>query len=363
MIGASMERSREMMHRQRITTWAVILAISACAGVFFNMVVVANGRPMMGAVFGLFVATPMIAFARGLFLGGLHERLRRLPFPLYAPLSILIYAAQIVVASAIAGGVLWSLGFMRGDSLLHSIEVPWTDVVFALIILGIFMFVMRVRDLIGADVFLSLLTGRYHKPVAEERIFLFVDVVGSTQFAERFGGLRAQEYLASFFGAIAGPVRRYQGSIDDYVGDLAIITWPLRRGAKDGRCLRCVFAIQEEIERQAQAWQSRFGLVPRFRAALHGGEVVAGEVGIDRHKISYFGDTVNMTARLEALCRDLGNPYLISADLLSRIPVLPPEMCVIDLGAHEIRGSNRPLAVAALTRTRDESVERKLVAA
>jgi adenylate cyclase len=352
-----------MPDRHRLTTWATILAISAAAGIFFNLVVVANGRPMMGAVFGLFVATPMIAFARGLFLGGLHERLRRLAFPLYAPLSILIYASQIVVASAIAGGLLWSLGFMRSDSFWRAIEVPWTDVIYALIVLAVIMFVLRIRDLIGGEVFLSLLTGRYHKPVAEERIFLFVDVVGSTQFAERFGGLRAQEYLASFFGAIAGPVRRYQGSIDDYVGDLAIITWPLPRGAEDGRCLRCIFAIQEEIEKQAQFWQSHFGIVPRFRAALHGGEVVAGEIGVDRHKISYFGDTVNMTARLEALCRELGKPYLISADLLSRIPALPAEMRVVDLGAHEVRGSNRPLAVAALTREPRESAEPALIAA
>jgi adenylate cyclase len=352
-----------MRDRQGLTSWGVILAVSAGAGILFNIAVMANGRPMIGAVFGLFVATPMIAYARGLFLGGLHERLRRLPFPLYAPLSILIYASQIVVASAIAGGLLWSLGFMRGESFRQSIEVPWADVIYALIFLAIIMFVMRIKDLIGGDVFLSLLTGRYHKPVAEERIFLFVDVVGSTQFAERFGGLRAQEYLASFFGAIAGPVRRYQGSIDDYVGDLAIITWPLRRGAEDGRCLRCVFAIQDEIEKEAQSWQSRFGSVPRFRAALHGGEVVAGEIGVDRHKISYFGDTVNMTARLETLCRELGKPYLVSADLLSRIPALSAEMRVVDLGAHEVRGSNRSLAVAALTRTPRESVERELVAA
>ena len=108
------------------------------------------------------------------------------------------------------------------------------DVIYSLAILAIITFMLRVKDLIGGEAFLSLLNGRYHKPVSEERIFLFIDVVGSTQFAERFGDLRAQEYLGRFFAALAGPVRKHRGEIDDYVGDLAIITWPLRRGRRGG---------------------------------------------------------------------------------------------------------------------------------
>ena len=67
---------------------------------------------------------------------------------------------------------------------------------------------MRVRDLIGSEVFLSLLIGRYHRPVREERVFLFVDLVGSTRFAELHGNMRAQDFLSAFFAALAEPVGR-----------------------------------------------------------------------------------------------------------------------------------------------------------
>jgi adenylate cyclase len=337
-----------MPDRSRLLTWAAILSVSAAAGIFFNAFVMANGRLMVGGVFGLFIGVPMIAFSRGLFLAGLHDKLRRLPFPLYAPLTLLIYVSQIILSSAIAGGLLWSLGAMGKESFRNAVEVSPADLAYALSVLAIIMFVMRIRDLIGGEVFLNLLTGRYHKPVAEERIFLFIDVVGSTQFAERYGDLRAQEFLASFFATLAGPVRRYRGAIDDYVGDLAIITWPLRRGIENARALRCVFAILDEIKKEAPLWLTRFGAVPRFRAALHCGPVVAAEIGVDRHKISYFGDTVNVTARLETLCRNLDAPILISAELLSRIAGLPAGICAVDLGAHEVRGRDRPLEVAAL---------------
>ena len=89
--------------------------------------------------------------------------------------------------------------------------------------------------------------------------------------------------------------------------------------------------------------------MPRFRAALHGGRVVAGEVGVDRRKIAYFGDTVNTTARLESLCRDMDTPILISAELLARIPALPPDVHATNLGAHILRGRDHPLGVLALT--------------
>jgi adenylate cyclase len=305
-------------------------------------------RPMMGMVYGTFTGVPVLTFLRGMFLPALQQRLARLPFPIYAPVSIATYVVIIIVSSELAGAMLWAVGMRPGGSFLSSIEVPLSEIIYALAVLAIITFVLRVKDLIGTDVFLSLLRGRYHKPVTEERIFLFIDVAGSTQFAERFGDLRAQEYLGQFFAALAEPVRRYQGAIDDYVGDLAIVTWPLRRGVDEARCVRCVFAFLGKIARETPFWQAKFGVVPRFRAALHGGQVVAGEIGVDRRKIAYFGDTVNATARLETLCRELDAPILISAELLSRIPALPQEVRATHLGTHDVRGRDHPIAVAAL---------------
>jgi adenylate cyclase len=336
----------------KLAIWAAILLLCAASGVFFSLAIMRQGHPMIGAVFGLFTGVPMLAFMRGSFLPGLQERLRRLAFPLYAPASLAIYVLMIVVSSAVAGGLLWTSGLWtllhNSGSLLDAIVVSPADIIYSLSILAIILFMLRVKDLIGGEVFLSLLTGRYHRPKPEERIFLFIDVVGSTQFAERFGDLRTQEYLGRFFASLAKPVRRYRGSIDDYVGDLAIVTWPLQRGVDEARCVSCVFALLRQIQKEAQFWQSRFGTVPRFRAALHGGSVVAAEIGVDRHKIAYFGDTVNTTARLETLCRDLDEPILISAELLSRITALPADVRATNLGSHALRGRDQKLAIAAL---------------
>ncbi|MBV8184640.1 MAG: adenylate/guanylate cyclase domain-containing protein [Hyphomicrobiales bacterium] len=337
-----------MMQRHPFVTWGTSVLVGAVAGLFFSAFIMPNGRPMIGMFFGVFTAVPMLAFMRGMFLPGLQRRLARLAFPLYVPASIFIYVGLVILSTVFAGSLLWITGILPGRYLM-AIEVPVSDIVYSLLVLALAAFILRVKDLIGTEVFLSLLRGRYHKPVAEERVFLFVDVVGSTQFAQRFGDLRTQEFLGHFFAALAEPVRQHQGAIDDYVGDLAIVTWPMRRGIADARCVRCVFALLSKIAEEAPSWEAKFGLVPRFRAALHGGRVVAGEVGVDRRKIAYFGDTVNTTARLESLCREVDSPIVISAELLARIPTLPRDVHATNLGAHVLRGRDHPLAIVALT--------------
>ena len=87
-----------------------------------------------------------------------------------------------------------------------------------------------------------------------------------------------------------------------------------------------------------------FGIeLPVVRIA--GGLVVTAEVGVDRHKISYFGDVLNATGRMEALCRTLEAPILISADLLSALPRLPEAVTTRPLGEHAVRGRGQPLSV------------------
>ncbi len=78
--------------------------------------------------------------------------------------------------------------------------------------------------------------------------------------------------------------------------------------------------------------------------------MVTAEIGLERHKIAYFGDVVNTTARLEALSKTLGVHVLVSADLLDRIGELPDDLIADDLGAHALRGRAEPLAVAAIRR-------------
>ena len=329
--------------------WMLILVACGGAGLMYNLLFDNGAAPLAGLVYGLAVGGTTLAFDRGLILGGLQTRLRRLPARVYVLTAELAYVLMIAGGIALGGLVVWLFG-LTGDPLREAVKITPRVLAYSLAVSAILVFVIRMRDLIGGEVFVNFLVGRYHRPVREDRIFLFLDVVGSTAFAETHGDLKAQAYLGAVFAALAEPVRRNRGSTDDYIGDMAMITWPMARGLKDARCVRCVFDVLDRLEAEAEAWRARFGAVPRLRAALHGGSIVTAEVGVDRHKIAYFGDAVNVTARIEALCRPLATEILISDDLLARLPGLPDGIRARSLGAHALRGRGQPLFVSTLER-------------
>lgn len=331
-----------------ILYWLLIAAIVAASGVAYNLLFDNGVRPFVGVIYALICGLPVILFERNMILPALRQRMQLLPTPAYILLALIIDFALISLGFAISGTLMKSAGMVTGSWREVTI-LPAEVFVYAVTVSTVIAMVQRVRELLGRDVFFSLLTGRYRHPVQEERVFLFIDVVGSTAFAEEFGDLHTQQFLGSVFTAVSAEVIRHKGAIDDYIGDAAIITWPIERGIRNARCVRCAFDIVANIEANSEFWLRTYGRVPRLRAALHGGAIVTAEIGVDHHKITYFGDTINTTARLEALCKTLERPVLISAELAARL-TLPEDISAEDLGEHAVKGRGQALGVVSLQR-------------
>ena len=90
-------------------------------------------------------------------------------------------------------------------------------------------------------------------------------------------------------------------------------------------------------------------MVPNFRAGLHAGAVVISECGSSRRQLAYFGDTVNVTARLQEHCKEAGRNLLVSADLLGHMK-LKPAFAVEALGEARLRGRAAAIEVFAVER-------------
>jgi class 3 adenylate cyclase len=202
--------------------------------------------------------------------------------------------------------------------------------------------------LVGGRVLLNVLLGRYRRPRREQRVLLFLDLVGSTSLAEQMGELRVQELLTRFFSDIDEAIISYGGEVHAYVGDEVIVTWPIG-SKKESRALECFFAIRERMAAQADHYRREFGLVPEFRAGLHAGPVAISECGDSRRQVAFFGDSMNVAARLQALCKDAGHALLVSGDLLRLLH--PGQDLVIDaLGPTQLRGRVAPIEVFAIER-------------
>ena len=191
--------------------------------------------------------------------------------------------------------------------------------------------------LVGSRVLFNVALGRYRSPMREARVLMFLDLAGSTSLAEAMGELRVQGLLTRFFFDIDGAIVAHGGEVHAYVGDEVIVTWPLDERMSGGRCIECFFAIADSIAEKAESYRQEFGMVPNFRAGLHAGHVVISECGSSRRQLAYFGDTVNVTARLQEHCKEAGRNLLVSAELLHHMK-LKPAFAIEALGEVRLRG-------------------------
>lgn len=164
----------------------------------------------------------------------------------------------------------------------------------------------------------KMLTGRFHRPRQEERIFMFLDLKSSTTHAEKLGHLKFSELLQDCFNDLS-IVIDYKTEIYQYVGDEAVLSWSVKNGLENFNCLRAYFAYQGLLNKKEDFYQSKYGFIPFFKAGLNVGQVTIAEVGEIKREIAFHGDTLNTAARIQDMCNEIGKELLISEHLAEKL--------------------------------------------
>jgi adenylate cyclase len=123
----------------------------------------------------------------------------------------------------------------------------------------------------------------------------------------------------------------------------------MAEGMKDAACFKCFFHMVELLEAKRDYYLAEYGAEPRLRAGIHGGEVVTTWVGEARKNLAFHGDTVNATARLEALCKEIGGQGLASEVVLDAVE-LPPNLQARSVGEVELEGRSAPMRLYTVSR-------------
>ncbi len=305
-----------------------------------------EGTPLTGIATGiassLAIATPIMLFEMWGQRTRLVRRLRRLPLAMYFGIRVFFYVVVIVTGLAVARLLVGALPLAFDDVFERSF-------IFAVALVVLTNIAIEIGYLLGFGTLKNLLTGRYVRPRREDRVFLLIDMKNSTGVAERLGPIRFHELLNAFFDDVSDAALECEAEIHKYVGDEAILTWPTERAGRDSEVLACPFVARDLIAAGAARYQQRFGVAPEFRAALHCGEIVAGQIGDLRREIAYVGDTLNVAARLLETAKEVGRDVLVSMDLLQRA-TLPHGVVAEPLPTVVMRGRAAPLGVAALSR-------------
>lgn len=305
------------------------------------------------------IASTLIAIVLGatFLIFYMHDRFRERPYWQGIFTIMVVYITIVTIITFVLGLVVvpQNTGIGIGEKGFGEVYVAYlTDTIHPKnilawsIVVGFTQLLLQINDKFGHGILGSLILGKYHKAREEERIFMFLDLKSSTATAEKLGNRLYHDFLRDYFSDMTNAIIFNKGKIYQYVGDEVVITWTKTDGITDYHCLKCYFDIKGSIEKNRKKYENKYGFIPEFKAGLHSGKVVAGEIGIIKRDITYSGDVLNTAARIQAKCNEFNVPLLASEELFKLFPSDIP-FKQERLGDIELRGKTLKVSLSTFS--------------
>ena len=170
---------------------------------------------------------------------------------------------------------------------------------------------------------------------------LFCDLVGSTSLAERLGPETMHLLLNRFFELALSEVHRYEGTINQFLGDgfMALFGAPIAHEDHARRAALAALGLQKLLQEHRAELGEQDGMEREVRMGINTGWVVVGGIGDQlRRDYTAVGDTTNLAARLQQLAEP--GTILVSEDasrLLQGAARLEP------VGPLQVKGKEAPV--------------------
>ena len=176
---------------------------------------------------------------------------------------------------------------------------------------------------------------------------LFADIADSSALAQRIDPERLHELLGQVLQLVAEAVHRYEGTVNQYLGDglMALFGAPIALEDHPLRAVQAALAIQETIRGYSAQFQREHGSELCLRVGINTGPVVVGRIGDDlRMDYTAVGNTTHLASRLQALA----DPGTILMSEATHRFVEGYVLCE-SLGPIEVRGQRGPVVTYRVT--------------
>lgn len=165
----------------------------------------------------------------------------------------------------------------------------------------------------------KFLTGQFHHPKEETRIFMFLDMRDSTTYAEKLGHVKFGELIQDCFSDLT-VIENRQAEVYQYVGDEAIVYWKVETGLHNCNCIMSCLDFANQLKNRDDHYQDKYGVSPEFKAGINIGHVTVTEIGDIKRDLAFLGDTMNTAARIQDQCNIYQKDLLISEALHHALP-------------------------------------------
>lgn len=182
-----------------------------------------------------------------------------------------------------------------------------------------------------------------------ELTIMFVDVRNFTEISERLAPTEVVRFLNTLLDALSRHVIANEGTLDKFIGDSIMAFWnaPVDVADHAGKAVRAALAMRETLARLNDSDAFGFGDEQKVRigVGIHTGLACVGNMGAEMHfDYSAVGDAVNVAARIESACKDLGFDILVSETTAKSAD----HYALLEAGALPLRGKSTRTQVYAV---------------
>ena len=145
------------------------------------------------------------------------------------------------------------------------------------------------------------------------------DLRGFTNLSETLPRDALIDLLNCYFGPMCDAVAAQGGEILKFIGDAMLAIFPIEADAGQTCAAALLAAAQAQTALATENLRRKESGLSQidYGLALHLGDVLYGNIGSDtRLDFTVIGPAVNLTARIESMCRQLGRSLLLSSDFV-----------------------------------------------
>ncbi|WP_027151839.1 adenylate/guanylate cyclase domain-containing protein [Mesorhizobium sp. WSM2561] len=157
----------------------------------------------------------------------------------------------------------------------------------------------------------------------QEAAILFVDIRGFTSLSETMPLEEIASLLTEYRRRVTQAVSGCDGVVDKFIGDgvMAVFGFPLPLSTAALRAFECAVELSNFLDVWSEI-RMRDGEEPlSFAIGVHHGHVIGGVIPGEHHsEYTVIGDSVNLAARLQAMCKLTDARIVISDELACKLP-------------------------------------------
>jgi len=304
-------------------------------------------------IFGVLFGTATF----GINLAVDYTSIHRMSFGKTIIIKTVLYFVAIAIIFFLMAGIILTSGMSPLDAgeykdFFKSHRVPPSFylgiTVFFVMSTMLINFIALVSKKFGPGQMFLIFLGKYNKPITENRIFMFLDLKDSTTIAEKLGHIIYSKLLQRCFLDMNKLIPDSGAQIYQYVGDEAVLTWRIRNYDLNFiKPIQLFFAFKKKLEKKAKYYNSKFGVVPKFKAGLNAGVVTVAEIGDWKREIAYHGDVVNTAARLRGACNEF-NEDLLASEYVVRNINKTYDYEISEIGEVNLKGKKNSIKVFSI---------------